>query len=61
MNIKKAVHDSIVAKLRDAQGNLRYRIERNKKVMRDTVGDQTRSKRELAEIENLIRGMGARL
>ena len=61
MNIKKAVHGSIVAKLRKEQNNLRYRIKRNKNTMRDLVEDQTRSKRELAEIEKLIRGMGGLL
>jgi len=57
MNVKKDVFVSIQKKLRKEQGNLRYKIEGNKISMKNLAYDQTKYKRELAELEKLIKSL----
>jgi len=55
MNIKKDVHKRIITKLEKERGILRHKIFRNKLVMANIVKDQTLNKRELAELQKLIK------
>ncbi len=60
MNIKKAVHDSIVKKLELEQSKLRGEIRSNKYKMNNLVGVQTRKKRELVELQKIINSLAGR-
>jgi hypothetical protein len=55
MVITKAVHDSIAKKLELEQRKIRLEIERNKREMAGIVDRQIRLKRELAELQKLIK------
>ena len=58
MNIKKEAHERIVLKLRDEQRDLKHEISCNKFKIKMLANEQAIKKRQLAEIENLIRSIG---
>ena len=57
MQVRKQVLENIRKMLEEKQNSLRWKIQDNKRKLHDLVREQSIAKRELGELQKLIRGV----